>query len=1063
MLLRRTTPLAIAAAIAALACEPSVPYDPAQHNPTSIDYAAFDPTGSPPDIPLPNDLALLPSSIAAEQAVSPAQAALLTQWQAQGGFPNDQEVPISIDLVTVTIDPNTGAQTRTAPQLDTSSINTGNLIVLSLSTAGSGPVAYDPPKAADYAVVGDHGTLTIHKSADAHNGGTRRWPAGTEIVVALRGGAAGVKVTNGAAGGLQPQAAMFLLEQDKDLTLPENQPLLPGTTRAQKAATGAQLEQLRKGYLLPFAAVDQAWGALAHRQIATMGTFAVAGSTKRAHVEVDASGSPSGLPVPFPSDLMTDATGHLSSAAAQAFGPLGPALQTLDGFSMTAMILAGTSTPIQAGSVAGGVFLFEVQPAGSNPPIKRVPELFEIASGKSPGYVAEPPPITQDVTTGKACAGPPYAASCVSTVIGLQPAVPARLSTGAVFPLPPLKPGTNYVVLVTNSVKDLNGDPLVRNTLAQILFLDPSIHVAVNGHSTVSGVPDSQAVGIDAMRVGIFGAAAALQAEKSISLDHLVMGYTFHTQGAGTNNPGLIAAELAALPYAFTTNNIAPTATPTVYCHPGVVNVLPGCPTGSPSVGTAFSAYGIDNSVTPGTGGGGNIGTLTDAKITTYNKLLCKPGDAACSDTGAFNPNPDPTSAFPETINVLVATPLPPYVGGCIPGAGGNSPIGVCNVPLIVFHHGFQGGRSSMLRVADRLTKAGFVVAAIDSAKHGDRSYCSADNQCAGGNTCVPDAAVSHEGDASPPGHCMNGSAAGDFARDTTCGGCTNTKSTPLASGNYLISPNFFRTRDTFRQDIIDQAQLVRVLSPNPFCDKTKPPTDLAHSCADQVITASTGIQIDPAAIYFVGQSLGTLQGVADVAGNPRFSAATFNVGGSTVVDLFTDPASSESTNLAPLLAQLHITPGTGAYLQFIQVAKWVLDPAEPENFAGHILTNPLPNILVDQTGATAQSSKRALAQMALCDETVVNTWSANLYTLMGSPFNASFAGSNANSTTNSFTFFVNHGLPTPSCPTNLVHHGFLTDWADYAGNNVTQNAQDDIGAFFAASPTAPPFVRSTP
>ncbi|HUJ25285.1 MAG TPA: hypothetical protein VLW85_04650, partial [Myxococcales bacterium] len=1001
MLLRRTTPLAIA--VLALACEPSVPFDTA-NNPSKVDYAAFDPTGSPPDIPLPNDLALLPSSIAAEQAVSPAQAALLTQWAAQGGFPNDQEVPISIDLVTVTIDPNTGAQTRSAPQLDVTSINTNNLIVLSISTAGSGPVAYDPPKASDYAVVGDHGTLTIHKTADAKNGGTRRWPAGTEIVVALRGGDSGVKITGGAAHGLQPQAAMYLLEQDKDLTLPENQSLLPGTTRADKAATGAQLEQLRKGYLLPFAAIDQAWGAGAHRQVATLGTFAVASSTKRAHVEADASGSPSGLPVPFPSDLMFDSTGHLSSDAQVAFGPLGPALATLDGFSMTAMILSGTSSPIQAGSVATGVFLFEVQPAGSNPPLKRIAEVAEIAQGKSPGYAAEPLPITEDVTTGKACTS--YTSACVSTVIGLQPAVPASIPGVGVVPLPPLKPGTTYVVLVTDSVKDLNGDPLVRNTLGQILFLDPSIPVAVGGHSTVSGVSDSQAVGLDTMRVGINGAAQVLQAEKpAITRDHLIMGYTFHTQGLGSNNHGVIAAELAAMPYSFQSANITPPAgaTTTVYCSPGLVNQLPGCVGTPPANTAAFAAYGIDATQVPVA----DIGTITDTQITTYNKLLCKSGDATCHDTGAFNPNPDPTSAFQETIDALVATPLPPYVGGCIPGPGpanggsgsGNSPIGVCNVPLIVFHHGFQDSRSAMLRVVDRFTKAGFVVAAIDSAKHGDRTYCSADNQCAAGNTCVPDASLAGEGDAVPPGHCMNGASPGDFLRDTSCPaahGCTNTKSTPLASGNYLISPNFFRTRDTFRQDIIDQSQLVRVLSPNPFCDKnTAPPPPApgsANTCANQIITASTGIQIDPAAIYFVGQSLGSLEGVPDVAANPRFSAATFNVGGSTVVDLFTDPASSESANLAPLLAELGITPGSAAYLQFIQVAKWVLDPADLENFAGHVLANPLPNILVDQTGATAQSPKRALAQMALCDGTVTNTWSANLYTLMGSPFNQTFA-----------------------------------------------------------------------
>src|SRR5712692_6707342 len=185
MLLRRATPLALA--IAALACEPSVPYNFA-NNPSRVDYAGFDPTGSPPSIPLPNDLALLPQAIATQ---SPAQAALLTQWALdscvgglQGCFPNDQEVPITIDFVTETINADTGAVTPSMPALDTTSINANNLIVLSISSLGSGAVAYDPPQPGDYVQNGNHGTLTIHKSPDASNGNSRRWPANSLIVVA---------------------------------------------------------------------------------------------------------------------------------------------------------------------------------------------------------------------------------------------------------------------------------------------------------------------------------------------------------------------------------------------------------------------------------------------------------------------------------------------------------------------------------------------------------------------------------------------------------------------------------------------------------------------------------------------------------------------------------------------------------------------------------------------------------------------------------------------------------------------------------------------------------------
>src|SRR5207253_7358672 len=109
---------------------------------------------------------------------------------------------------------------------------------------------------------------------------------------------------------------------------------------------------------------------------------------------------------------------------------------------------------------------------------------------------------------------------------------------------------------------------------------------------------------------------------------------------------------------------------------------------------------------------------------------------------------------------------------------------------------------------------------------------------------------------------------------------------------------------------------------------KAAPPTNTATTCANQMITATTGVQIDPAKIYYVGQSLGAINGVPDVAANPRFSRAVFNVGGSTITDIFTDTTGAFASSPNALLASIGIAPGTAAYLQVLNVAKWVLDPA---------------------------------------------------------------------------------------------------------------------------------------
>ena len=88
------------------------------------------------------------------------------------------------------------------------------------------------------------------------------------------------------------------------------------------------------------------------------------------------------------------------------------------------------------------------------------------------------------------------------------------------------------------------------------------------------------------------------------------------------------------------------------------------------------------------------------------------------------------------------------------------------------------------------------------------------------------------------------------------------------ASANFVLSFNLFRTRDTFRQDIIDQSQLIRPLSPDPTCNPTAAATvpPPGGTCANNFITQATGVQIHPGRIYFLGQSLGGIAALPDAA-----------------------------------------------------------------------------------------------------------------------------------------------------------------------------------------------------
>jgi hypothetical protein len=196
-------------------------------------------------------------------------------------------------------------------------------------------------------------------------------------------------------------------------------------------------------------------------------------------------------------------------------------------------------------------------------------------------------------------------------------------------------------------------------------------------------------------------------------------------------------------------------------------------------------------------------------------------------------------------------------------------------------------------------------------------------------------------------------------------------------------------------------------------------------------------------------------------------------VPGGTFVDIAaTSPAFASGLNA--ILANLPpptgpILPGSSAYLQFLQVAKWVLDPAEPINFAGRMIGGTdhptLPNLLA--AGAPPQTAKKVLGQLAVCDNTVPNPFNLLLFNVAGvapPPTATTFQN-------NGFTTFRNTGTPDPSgvCnalpapwDTGAVAHGFLLDHglrpppaaSDANSTTLSLFARGDAAAFLA-DPTA--------
>jgi hypothetical protein len=983
---------ALLLALAAAGCAPDVPYTAP---PASVVTAVFDPTTG--DIPLPSDLLLLdPASL---PGVPAAEKELLGVFKAQGGFPNDQEVAVTISFARDLLNAD-GSTTRVAPTLDPASFTPGTFFVFGVTAAGPGVIETGPIQAGDFTTgPGQVTTLTLH------NKGGAPWAPG-QYAVLVRGGTYGVKTVEG--DPVNASSVFYLVAQGNDMTQQQNLILLQAQTGSYDSALALanQLNGLIAGYQPAFAACDTRFP---HQELAALAGFTIAPA--QTQVDLDPG---RGL-VPLPIDLLRDprpasptcaACGRLTPLAActlaqgtinpttgDCSSPAAAGFAALDGFSTTAPILAPTNDLVLAGTVTAATYkLYDL----SNP---ASPVLVNPAT-----YLTEPSEFTQ---------------SGVSPVVASQPVGATATDATSPFRTVPLKDNTSYAVVITSGVKGKAGNALKKGTVANVLLFDNPL-VDASGHSQLTGIDDATAGALEVMRQQLLPVRTALAAASpAVPKSDIAMAYTFKTQSFT-----LQAAQLGALPYQAAQAN----------------------PAGALPIGLSVSAtneifvkYGVDPAIPAS-----NIDEVLETDILTYNLLD--------PQTGAFNP--DPSKAQAERIHVIVTTPK--TAPAC---TGGLAPFGKC-APLMVFRHGLGGGRQQMLLAADTYAAKGMVTVAIDAAKHGDRAYCTtgSTNQCLPGSTCQAVPGFTTQGDTTVPGRCTlasgsTGNGDGFPVRNAVTGancatGGTCTIGIPAFSANYLISANFFRTRDTFRQDIIDQSQLILALA---FAPSGAPPT--GHAVFDHMV--GRGLVIDPARVYYSGQSLGAIQGTVDVAAIPRIQKAVLNVGGGTLVDVFTtSPAFASTTNA--LLAGLGIAPGSSAYLQFLAVAKLILDPADPVNYAGHLTANTLPNLIPPLGGAidgtVKQLAKKVLTQAALCDQVVPNTWN---YVLDHNAGSAPLPGATGFGGPGTFQLFMKPtadpaaAIAACGSPTGTSAfaqpHGFLLDWSNPA---LAAKVQGDAAAF---------------
>jgi dienelactone hydrolase len=742
--------------------------------------------------------------------------------------------------------------------------------------------------------------------------------------------------------------------------------------KKEQAANALRLEALRQRYA-PVLEKLQARG-ISRDDVALVWTFKVLSLP-------EATFDPERGTVPFPNDLLLtrDAQGprvNLPPAPSTAPAPqkqLIAELNKLDGFSTTAPIVSENSDTL------GAIDLGKLNPSLLTAATRF---LKVTATGAVPQNVE----VCLDCRVSK-------------KADGTLPNNPSQLQF---VPRVPLDERSTYAAVMTAGLRNERGQRVVP-TGAFALLRSSAPLVDSAGRSQVSGVLDTQARNLEAARKGLKplfdGLAATGLARKDITL-----AWAFTTQS--TVSTLELLHDLPA----------------TV----GAVNEkLPDAPRYVEDVSTAFFAR-MDLLKLPR----GNIGKVFQGQL-TVPFALTGPNGTLRPEVLRFDRVPFllvmPSSTAPET-----------------------------GFPVTLFGHGLRGNHQHLLAVSNALAGSGRAVFAIDTVKHGERSMClgsaavlrsQANPNPTDDQACDdPVTQMCDNEPASPTfGRCIARPAVqrtlcafSDPKADLTCaaarsgrgeGRCLDTDPTgdndqceggtfrknadgsvTISGWNMLDLQNFFVTRDNFRHQVLDLAQVVRVLQGPGL---------------DEQLVAAGGSPVDGTHLDYVGQSLGGMLGTLYTAVSPDVRRAVLNVPGGRLPQVLDEATDANfvamRTGLYANLATMGMPQGSPAFDTFIRTAQWILDPGDPINAAWHVTNGP-----------NVPAERRALVQYITGDKIIPNSTTRALIDAVNSR-----PGARPLSTRE-------FNPPLAELPEN-ARHGFL---ANGTNPTVTQQAQEEVVQF---------------
>jgi dienelactone hydrolase len=859
--------------------------------------------------------------------------------------------------------PTSSVASTAIPELDVATLSEHNVLLLDLK-----PEAGLPEVTPELGYDAQRGLLTVTPPRTG-------WPKGGHYAVAVLGGANGVKGTRGRRVVASP--AWLLLRFPSPLVeCQQHVERTPDTCRATtplipEAATALRLEELRLRYA-PVLETLEARG-IPRDDVALLWTFTVMSLPE---VTFD----PERNVLPFPNDLLLvrEATGPRvnlpppPSTAPEARKQLIEGLNKLDGFSTTAPIVSENSDPrgaidlgrLDASLLTGATRFMKLTATGAVP---------------------------QDVEVCLDCRGSKKAD-------GTPPLNPSQLQF---VPRLPLEERSTYGVVLTSGLKNDRGQRVVP-TIAFALLRSSTPLVDESGRSLVSGVLDVQAQRLEegrkALAPFIDGLVAAGLPRKDLSL-----AWTFTTQSTVST-----LKKLRALPTTV-----------------GAVDErLPAAPRYLEDVSTPFFARMDALKLARG-----SIGKVVQGQL-VVPFALTGPGGTLRPEVLRFDRVP--------FLLFLPATDAPTAEG----------------YPVTLFGHGLTGNHQHAAALANSLAATGRAVIAIDTVKHGERSMCfgsaavlrarlqnpnaTDDQACANPNTqqCINEPASPSFGrcmarpgftrapcdhlletadrdcSAQGQGRCLDDDRCegGTFARDVS------TQEVLISGWNMLDPLNFFVTRDNFRQQVIDLAQVVRVLQGSDIDTRLRK-------------LGSPGL--DGTRIDYVGQSLGGLLGTLYTAASPDVHRAVLNVPGGRITQVLDEATDANivamRTALYSTLAAQQMPQGSPAFDTYVRTAQWILDPADPVNAAWSM-----------RHGADVPAERRVRVQYITGDKTIPNSTTRALIEAA----NARADGARLLST--------REFNPSETDLPGDDRHAFLTNGVNPL---VTQEAQKDLVQFLTTQP----------